>query len=88
MYRRLVVPEIRSIDPSSRHCLQSGSVNYTTFNAHLGTRCSSDRTGCSHLCFGRDERNSISRSNCTGRTHCVVSLDINEKTDQFLYFLS
>ena len=31
----------------------------------MDTFVSSDRTGCSHLCFGRDGRNSISQSTCT-----------------------
>ena len=33
-------------------------------DGHVDTFVSSDRTGCSHLCFGRDGRNSNSRSTC------------------------
>ena len=49
-------------------------------DGRVDTFVSSDRTECSHLCFGRDGRNSISRSTCKQNTyeftcgHCETKL--------------
>ena len=45
-----------------------------TRDGRMDTFVSSDRTGCPHLCFGRDGRNSISRSTCTRQ--CTVACTV------------